>query len=263
MALVECKACGKEISENAKECPHCGEPLSKKVEQETNWSFIIIVILVVLVIGAISSITKQNTVPQTSIDAASFNMQPYKILQDEKTKDIKRVVKVMLKERVSNETLKSIAQKIKQIDPLSYHRTFIGYFLPESNKDFGYWATTNFDPYLKVKIYGTTLKGKKLLTKKPEVNPDRKIIGTWVLNTAFGLTRMTFFIDKDNKLFLEQIFDDGSKKLSNLSEINNSDMGRKLVDGDKYKNYGEYYLLMPSGRLEHWDKKGLLRAANK
>jgi hypothetical protein len=30
MALISCKACGKEISRNAKACPHCGEPPPKR-----------------------------------------------------------------------------------------------------------------------------------------------------------------------------------------------------------------------------------------
>ena len=30
MALLNCRSCGKEISENAASCPHCGEPLAKQ-----------------------------------------------------------------------------------------------------------------------------------------------------------------------------------------------------------------------------------------
>ena len=30
MNLTKCKVCGKEISKNAKLCPHCGEPLRKR-----------------------------------------------------------------------------------------------------------------------------------------------------------------------------------------------------------------------------------------
>ena len=27
MALIKCKECGREISENANKCPNCGEPI--------------------------------------------------------------------------------------------------------------------------------------------------------------------------------------------------------------------------------------------
>ena len=30
MALIKCNECGKEVSEKAESCPHCGNPISKK-----------------------------------------------------------------------------------------------------------------------------------------------------------------------------------------------------------------------------------------
>ena len=261
MALIECKTCGKQISENSKVCPHCGEPIISEVKIPI-WAWFIIIILTLGVIGAILGLQPDN-VQKTSFSSSQINVQQYKILKDEKKRDIKRVVQVILKERVSEQLLKDIAQKIKQSDSRSYQRTLIGYFLSQSNKDLGYWATTDFNPYLEVKIYGTTLKREKLLTKKVEVNPDRKIIGTWMYDGALGLTKMTFFTDKDDKLFLERTFDDGGKILSNISEIGKSNLGRKLIDEKKYKNYGEYYLLTPNGKVEYWDNQGLLYTAKK
>ena len=34
MALIECPECKKEISDKAKECPHCGYPIVKKEEKK-------------------------------------------------------------------------------------------------------------------------------------------------------------------------------------------------------------------------------------
>ncbi len=51
--------------------------------------------------------------------------------------------------------------------------------------------------------------------------------------------------------------------LSNISEIGKSNLGRKLIDEKKYKNYGEYYLLTPNGKVEYWDNQGLLYTAKK
>ena len=35
MALIKCPECGKKVSENAKTCPICGEPIAKKKELKT------------------------------------------------------------------------------------------------------------------------------------------------------------------------------------------------------------------------------------
>lgn len=45
MAMVNCKGCGKEISKNAKVCPHCGEPAPKKTSLAA-WLFLIILIAI-------------------------------------------------------------------------------------------------------------------------------------------------------------------------------------------------------------------------
>lgn len=45
MAIVNCKSCGKEISKNAKVCPHCGEPAPKKTSL-TTWLVLILLIAI-------------------------------------------------------------------------------------------------------------------------------------------------------------------------------------------------------------------------
>ena len=30
MSLIKCRACGKDVSENAPTCPNCGEPINRK-----------------------------------------------------------------------------------------------------------------------------------------------------------------------------------------------------------------------------------------
>lgn len=32
MALIKCSECGREISDSAESCPHCGKPLSSKIK---------------------------------------------------------------------------------------------------------------------------------------------------------------------------------------------------------------------------------------
>lgn len=47
MALIECNECGKEISDQAKSCPHCGAAPNKK---PTNWIAVSVIFVAVFVI---------------------------------------------------------------------------------------------------------------------------------------------------------------------------------------------------------------------
>lgn len=51
MALIKCKECGKEISNKAKTCPHCGA----KVKKSASMGCLVMIIVIVLVIGYIGS----------------------------------------------------------------------------------------------------------------------------------------------------------------------------------------------------------------
>lgn len=64
MALIVCKECGQEMSENAKICPHCGNPnnLTKQEKREaveqlnkdnTNSAVLAIIVTIVIIVGII------------------------------------------------------------------------------------------------------------------------------------------------------------------------------------------------------------------
>ncbi len=50
MSLIKCKECGKQISENAEICPHCGEPVPKK-KKTSMWTWLLILLIIGYVIG--------------------------------------------------------------------------------------------------------------------------------------------------------------------------------------------------------------------
>lgn len=54
MSLKKCKACGAQVSKNAKSCPTCGEPLPKKT------SFVIFGVLIIIVLAFIGSLNSKN-----------------------------------------------------------------------------------------------------------------------------------------------------------------------------------------------------------
>ena len=56
MALVECKACGKQISENAKECPHCGEPVAQK-KKTSLLTWFVLILFIFFIVGTVENKT--------------------------------------------------------------------------------------------------------------------------------------------------------------------------------------------------------------
>jgi len=65
MALIKCAECGKEISDQAKVCPHCGLPLKKKGKGLAIASFVLGIVSCVYSIGIVSTAftpySKNNT----------------------------------------------------------------------------------------------------------------------------------------------------------------------------------------------------------
>ena len=75
----------------------------------------------------------------------------YSVVSDEYMASIKRTVEISLPARISTAELSAIAKAMKANATHATDRTFIGYRIagePES----GYWATTHYDPNLKVKV---------------------------------------------------------------------------------------------------------------
>lgn len=82
----------------------------------------------------------------------------------------------MLPERVSEETLREIAEEIYNKDS-DYDRVFIAYLLRENPQGI-YWARTDYDPILNLNIMGKTTAEKEALES---VDPGivGEIIGKW------------------------------------------------------------------------------------
>ena len=62
MALIVCKECGQEMSENAKVCPHCGNPNNKDNKKKEYFILgICIALIILIIIGGIFSIRSAST----------------------------------------------------------------------------------------------------------------------------------------------------------------------------------------------------------
>ncbi len=98
----------------------------------------------------------------------------------------KRSLDIRLNKKVTEGTLRAIALELKSRESRSYDRTLMNYYLPEMTPGGPFWATTNFNPDLEVKILEFTIEEEdKIKNKKSPSNHE--VIGRWMNDgSVFG-----------------------------------------------------------------------------
>lgn len=175
----------------------------------------------------------------------------FEIIEDIKKSNIKRSVTIRLTNKVSKETLYKIAKYIKSNDRKTYKRTFILYYLPKMEIGAGAWATTHFNPTLKVNILGLTLEEEVVLKSKTK-NVNRNEIGSWITESFPGI--LTIYKEK-KAYFLEWRFNDGSKL---NREVIKKSSSKGIRFERKNETRGEYFIVNNDNNLESWANSGLL-----
>lgn len=193
----------------------------------------------------------------------------YRIIKDEKSRNIKRSVDVRLKRRVSTDQLRSIAKQIKSADRKSYQRTFISYFLPDpifdtdtwanSHLTAGFfdndaWASSNFTPDLEIHIYDLNLiEYNNLINSAIDID-QKNLIGQWF--ELFGsMSRISTLYKKGVKTYFYCQYADGSKQKTEVKIIKTT---RGIKFSENINNYfGEYYVINGNKELESWNLNGL------
>jgi hypothetical protein len=201
---------------------------------------------ILFIIGALS--TSMPKISAETIEAPS-----YSIISENQSKDVKRSVDVRLEKKVSAEVLKTIAEKIKGTERKKFERTFITYYLPEMKVGSGAWATSHFDPDLKVKIIGLTADEEDKLTNDAK-STSRDVVGIW-LDTRPAVSATITIFRENKKLFLEWKFKDGSRSSEEMTE-SKSTFGTRLVQ-TKGNSHGEYFELDQKGNLQAGGKNGI------
>ncbi|HEX8324035.1 MAG TPA: hypothetical protein VF595_08975 [Tepidisphaeraceae bacterium] len=167
---------------------------------------------------------------------------------------IKRSVDVRLNKAVSEDVLRSIALKLKSEETGIYQRTFIFYYLPDMTPRSGAWATTHFNPELKVEIQGFT--PEQAATPAATSNT----LGRWIDNSPFTASHITLYRE-GGKLFLDTKFKDGSNMKTNVIE-KQLPAGRRLEDAAGSER-GEYFVVTPAGDLQICGSNGVIATAKK
>ncbi len=110
----------------------------------------------------------------------------YSIISDTESGRVKRSVDVRLVEKVAEEELRKIAGEIKAMKPTKFERTFILYYLPEQKVGAGAWASSHYNPELKIQILGTPKEPAGAAQAKA---PDgaTEVIGRWDYSAPPGI----------------------------------------------------------------------------
>ncbi len=124
--LVKCKACGKEISRNAKQCPSCGEPLPKGVGC-LGWTVVIIVGYIVFKVATDLNVNKphpsENSTRTVQLSAddtlAKWMSAPRTAQMGLSSKMVKKMANIRLSEAQVN--LKA-AELVSCIDEVAIER---------------------------------------------------------------------------------------------------------------------------------------------
>ncbi len=182
----------------------------------------------------------------------------YSIIDEEKSRDVKRRLNVRLNKGVSEKVLESISHLIIAGDTTDYERTFILYYLPDMEVGSGAWANASSYPNLNVSIFGVTPKEEDRLRK---INPaeSNTIVGAWFDRDAGG-GKMTIFND-GSSLFLEQNYPGGGigKWKLEESEVN----GLRRFDQVPPSGHGDHFIINSQGNLKIMDDQGLIKIVKK
>lgn len=166
---------------------------------------------------------------------------------------IKRSVLVRLAEKVTPEQLEGMAEDIRA-DDSHYERIFIEYLLPGMKDGAGAWATTHFEPKLRVRILGMSLEAEAKLSTV-DVVAGREVIGAWLHENLMLGSRVVLF-KNEGRVFAETTFMDGSYMLDEYKQKTASNGATRFdrVDSDS----SDYLLVLSDGGLEVRDRVGAI-----
>jgi hypothetical protein len=184
--------------------------------------------------------------------AKAAKLPPYTVVKNEKRPPYKRSVEVLLPKRVAKADLKAIARAIKAQDKAKYERTFIEYHLAGADRSIA-WATSHFNPKLRVNINGTSLEQFNA-AKATKADPKAgELIGKWSADYMGAVLVLT---KRGGKHYMKSTYGDGSSSEKRLVR-----KGKKLVEPKN--DHGEYFVVTKKGDLQLYDSAGLITTAKK
>ncbi|APC15115.1 hypothetical protein BLL42_05050 [Pseudomonas frederiksbergensis] len=248
MGMIACKECKHQISTTAKTCPSCGaeSPTGDRGKQISGLIYLgLIGYAFYWVWGLLTPKVDDVTVPVSAPTS-------YTITQDESRAPVKRTVEVELVSRVNEADLALVAKEIFAQGKNKTDRTFIGYRVDGKTKG-TYWATSHYDPDLKVVIRGLTLADFQTLQAFDVAKAYPQATGAWIRDDGFGYLMVVY--ECNGKFFIDSIFPNGEKNTNAVVSKRMPDGGLRLSEPDN--SFGEFYVVDAEGGLQGWSENGV------
>ncbi|MCX7422598.1 MAG: hypothetical protein NT013_24065 [Planctomycetia bacterium] len=123
----------------------------------------------------------------------------------------------------------------------------------------GAWATTHFDPDLKIRILGTTKEEHERLTKEAATPAGGNVIGRWTDNES-AFPGVITFLKEGGKVFMTKTYQDGNKGKDEMvvEKVKNQTRYSQKVDSN-----GDYFIITQSGDLAWGDSDEGIWATSK
>jgi hypothetical protein len=182
----------------------------------------------------------------------------YTIIRTDITPGIKRSLDIRLNRKVSETVLTTIAVRLKSADHANYERTFILYYLPGMKVGEGAWASTHFDPDLKVEILGASIESEKTLRNHGPDRPSQDVIGKWIDEAHKGGMIISIYRE-GGKLYIQA---GNSRELRNEAVEVPSSLGRRFQE-KAGSDFGDHFIIDANGNLQLRDRQGFVRLAKK
>tara|TARA_B110001452_G_scaffold262558_1_gene262743 strand:+ start:469 stop:1167 length:699 start_codon:yes stop_codon:yes gene_type:complete len=207
---------------------------------------VLVTITIFLILAACS-----DNAPNVPSAPSVPNASEYTILEDMRKRNIKRTVRVELPSRTNEETLRAYAEQIHALSNVDVERTFITYIIAGDHKNQGYWATTHYNPHLRVHMMGATASDYEKI--KNTALPKGEVLGAWM--SAWGYDHKMIAFKKDGQTYMRSILSPGGSPQDEIYELSQSKKGIKL-QSESDKDHHEYFIINPKGNLEYWSENG-------
>lgn len=174
----------------------------------------------------------------------------YEIIKDESNTAIeKNQLEVEISEKLTEGQIATLAEELYNSKD-QQRRFYIFYKLKGVENSVAAWATSHFDPELKIDITGSTT-AEDLNKDKLSEKIDGEVIGKWDEN-KYTFSNLIIY-KKDNKTFIKTVFKNGQTSDEELKESKTE----KGIRYD-YKNggyNGEYFILNNQNGLELYNSE--------
>ncbi|RZK04548.1 MAG: hypothetical protein EOO46_16460 [Flavobacterium sp.] len=267
--FIYCSKCGTRNFSDDRNCGICKAKLNTSGTTKSNIAienasrknnyFLIILIVLAIVFLYYNVFKKERVVVNTQTEDASAIYQTpistYTLLRTDLNNKRAFNVQVRIGEKLSDQQLKSLAQKIKSDINAISEKGVVFFLLPEMKIDNGAWATVNFDPEMRVRMIGQSISDEQKIKAGLENITD--YVGLWRDDGLQSDIIIRIRKDKSQGYVFEYISPTEPKPSDMATPLIKKTKNGKTIFKDT-EHPEQYYLLENNGDLSVYDNYGFV-----